>query len=495
MSDEMRRIRRQMRGPDAHEARARMLARGQEKAERVRGSVGQLPAYFGIGKRRVVLEVEEQFSEAWFAMALVLTFIGLVFHVDALLVIAAILLTIVALSWVWNRLALFGLEYRRSFSVRRAFVGETVELELSVANRKFLPLSWLRISDTFPLQLPLEELEISKRGDTNRGELNTFWSLKWYQQSSRVYHIRAARRGFFHYGPVKLETGDIFGLFRTSQRREEEQVLIVYPRVVPLTGLGLPAKEPFGDLRAPRFMFEDPIRTVGIRDYRPEDDFRRLHWKATARRQQLQTRVLEPASSHNLMVCLNVATLEQPWKGVIPELLEQAVSVAASVSLYSIEQRWPTGLLANGALPRSDQPIKILPGRSPAQITAILELLAAVTPFATAPFERLLAAESPRLPWGSTLVIISPILTPALIATLIDLKATGRRLVLLSLDDAPPPDSLEGILVYKIPRGEMTDLIIGPPIHWELSHLTPEQQQRLTIQQVGRGLRHHPGPI
>ena len=40
----------------------------------------------------------------------------------------------------------------------------------------------------------------------------------------------------------------------------------------------------------------DPLRTVGVRDYHPEDSFRHLHWKATARAQQLQVRVFEPTT-------------------------------------------------------------------------------------------------------------------------------------------------------------------------------------------------------
>ncbi len=488
MSDEMRRIRRQMSGPDAHEARANMQKQ-PERRPGFRQQIGQIPAYFGYGKRTRNMQVQEQFSDAWFALALLLTVAGLIWRLDGLLLMAGLLVTIVAVSWLWNQMAPYGLHIERHFSVRRAFVGETVELSLRVSNRKFLPLSWLRISDTFPLALPLADHPVSKRGDTNQGEFSTFWSLKWYQRITRHYRLQAAARGFYRFGPATLETGDLFGLFRTTHQWPLEDLLIVYPQIVPLSELGLPAKEPFGDLRATQFMFEDPVRTVGARDYRPEDDFRRLHWKATARRQKLQTRVLEPATSHNLIVALNVATLAQHWRGVIPEVLEQAISVAASVAYYSVQQRWPTGLLVNGALPRSDQPIKVMPGRSPGQITAILEMLAAVTPFATSPIEKLLLAESPRLPWGSTLVLVSAIITEEIAAALLDLKRMGRRLALISLDPDPLPPALRDILAYRVPLGDMPALHLSEPISGQTSVLSPQQIQQQTIRQVGKGLR------
>ena len=258
MSDDMRRIRRQIRGRDAHEARAAMLSMGTQVAAGMETRLRNIPGYFGIGRRRIDIQVEEQFSDAWFAMALLLTLTGLIFRVNALLTIAVLLVTIVAVSWVWNRLAFFGLLYGRTFSLRRAFVGETVGLKIEAANHKFLPLSWIRIADVFPTDLPLVEGAIIERRDTNQGELDTFWALRSYEKATRTFLINATRRGYYHFGPTRLETGDLFGLFRSTRRLQNEQVLVVYPKVLPLVALGLPAKEPFGDLRAPRFIFRRP---------------------------------------------------------------------------------------------------------------------------------------------------------------------------------------------------------------------------------------------
>ena len=443
-----------------------------------------LKQYFGYGARRVDTTVQEQFNSAWIAMALLITLAGLLFRIPELMMVAAILLVIVAASWLWNKLAFFGLRYERAFSERRVFMGEKVEVRISLANHKFLPLPWVTTADVFPKDLFIEDTRLLIRGDTGKGELDNFWAVKWYDKATRTYRLHATTRGFHTFGPVDMETGDGFGMFRSTRRQEGEQTLVVYPRVVPLTALGMPAKEPFGDRLAPQFMFEDPLRTVGVRDYRHEDDFRKVHWKASARRQRLQTRVLEPSNDMNLMVCLNVTTVDKTYMGVIPEHLEQVVSIAASVSYYALMQRWPTGLLANGALPHSDQSLKILPGRSPAQLTTILELLAAVTPFATAPFHRLLAEESPHLPWGATLVIISSTVPEDLAATLLDLKATGRRIVLITLDQRPVPESMAGMIVYRVPEGVMEALDLGRPDFGGEQLLTPEQLQHQAIRRI-----------
>jgi len=63
--------------------------------------------------------------------------------------------------------------------------------------------------------------------------------------------------------PATLESGDLFGLFRSLERRKQQDWLIVYPKVLPLSELGLPAKKPFGDIRSQKRIFEDGSRTVG----------------------------------------------------------------------------------------------------------------------------------------------------------------------------------------------------------------------------------------
>jgi uncharacterized protein (DUF58 family) len=418
-------------------------------AERARG---RLVSFFGSGRLVIDSDKQEQFSEAWLLLAAVLTVFGVAFRRQGLLLIALLLLTIVGVSWCWNRLSLWGVSYCRRFSERRVFCGETVEIALEVSNHKFLPLSWLRVEDTFPSDLPLEGGEVVVSAASNLGRLSTFFSPKWYERLRRRYRLHCIQRGFYSFGPVTLESGDIFGLFRSLERREEQDWLIVYPKVLALSELGLPAKEPFGDIKSEKHIFEDASRTVGVRDYQPEDSFRRIHWKATARTQRLQSRDYEPATSVKLVVCLNVATLARHWQGVIPDQLERAVSVAASIASHAIEQRWPVGVIANGALPRSDQPIKVLPGRSPAQLVRILEALAAVTPFATSTIEDMLTTESPRLPWGATLIVVTAIVTEDLEATLLRLREAGRPMALVSLAVQPPdPDRLRSIIVYHLP--------------------------------------------
>jgi uncharacterized protein (DUF58 family) len=170
----------------------------------------------------------------------------------------------------------------------------------------------------------------------------------------------------------------------------------------------------------------------------------------------------EPSQDPQMMICLNVATLSRYWQGIIPELLERAVSVAGSLAAYCIERRMPVGLVANGVLAGSDQPLRLLPGRNPDQLVNIMELLAAIQPLASNQIEKTLLQESPRLPWGATLLVVSAVVTEELLAALFELDHAGRQIVLFTLAEAPPEpiEYQTHILVYHL--GHLVDDLISP---------------------------------
>jgi uncharacterized protein (DUF58 family) len=395
-------------------------------------------------------ERRAQFNSAWFWMAGLLILIGLIAQQRALFALAACILTVIPAAWWWKRSSLRRVEYERYFDKRCGFPGETFGMTVRITNRKLLPLTWLEISDEVPMVMPLVRGALMPTHIPQIGTLNNALSLRWYERVSRRYELACTARGVYTLGPVHLKSGDIFTLFEAGETREQSDRLVVYPRIWPLDDLGLPTKEPFGERKAHRRLLEDPLRTIGIRDYHPKDSLRHIHWKATARRGELQVRVFEPAATLNLVVLLNVSTFEHNWQGVIPELFERTISVAGSIATWAVGQKYKVGLVANGCMPLSDQPIRVPPGRSPGQLAAILEALAAVTSFATLSMEELLRQESPRLPWGATLVVVTAIVTDPLAATILHLRDAGRRMALVSLADEPPPQP-DGVTIFHLP--------------------------------------------
>lgn len=393
------------------------------------------------------------FSDAWVPLAVLFIIIG--FFADrnaALLALGFALLIIVWVSTVWKNLSLVGVTYEREFNQTRVFPGEPIEFTLKVGNDKILPLTWLQFKDELPIAIE-SELEISQVTSeiTGRYTLQNTFSLYGREQTERTVILRFPKRGYYNLGPVTYESGDIFTLFTIERKHQHIDNLVVYPQIFPLDDLNLPPKEPFGDIRVFRSLFTDPIKTQGIRDYQPEDRFRDVHWKASARRGSLQTKVYDPSVGMTIAVFLNVTTMEKHWMGFDPEILERAISVAGSICNYGVQQGWAAGIYANGSVPNSDQPIRVPPSRSPDQLSHTLEALAAVTEFATGSIERMMMRESPAIPWSGTIVLVTAVVTDEIMIALVRLKEAGRRVVLLSLAQDPPPKGLGNIISYHIP--------------------------------------------
>ncbi|MBI3742618.1 MAG: DUF58 domain-containing protein [Chloroflexi bacterium] len=388
------------------------------------------------------------FNSSWLRFAALIIIIGVWLKVTALIVLAVMLLVIIPIAWAWNRVALYRVSYERALSEHRVFVGETIDLTLRVGNRKILPLAWVRIDDQFPSILPPAHKELAPSHIPLTGYLVHRAALGPFERARWNYRLACRQRGYFTLGPAHVKSGDLFGLFEQSAIIPGTDPLIVYPRLAPMQDWNLPAKDPLGDVQARARLFQDPTRARGIRDYHPEDAPKHIHWRATARRGELQVKQYDPTIDYQWMLFVNVATFAQAWQGVNPEKLERVISLAASIANYGAENKFAVGLLANGTWPDSDQRLKILPSRDPNHLRHILEALAAITSFVTTPIETLMRNESPKLAWGATLVMITSIVTDEILAEMVRLRQVGRRLALISLDEEwIPRADLEGIVV------------------------------------------------
>lgn len=379
----------------------------------------------------------------------VLFFIGVILGQIPLLLVAFLLLLVWGTTRLWERYALTRIEYRRRLSTKRAFCGEELLLELEVANRKPLPLPWVEIDDEIPEEITFLKGKTTQSHKTARVHLTSLLSLGWYHRVKRLYPIRCDQRGYFTFGPTRICSGDLFGFSRQEIEFSDIDRLIVYPRIVPLEQPALPSKQPLGDIRTKRHIFQDPILTMGIRDYHFGDSLKRIHWKTTARLGKLQTKVFEPTTSVDMGIFLDVRTVQPPGWGTVTQSLELAVMAAASIANHAMSAGYRVGLYANQRQQPIGELVRIPPSQHADQMMYILEALAQIHSSESMPIARFVSLESRNLPWGSTLVLITAVPTESLLATLLRMKRVGRRVALV-LVGGPEMPNLAGLPVYRI---------------------------------------------
>ncbi len=371
-----------------------------------------------------------------------LTFLALAIALvlrNPLLFLAGVLLLLLAIvTGLWDRYALAGVTYTRHFGEPRLFVGEETDVTVEIVNAKPLPLSWLKVEDEWPNEVKLLRGTLHYHWKPGRRLLINIVSLRFYQRIRKRYRIQAVHRGALEFGPAEISSGDMFG-FR-DQQQEVLQVdrLIVYPRVVPVAPFRLPAGYPFGDEKALRRVADDPLRISGVRAYAAGDSLRTIHWRATARRGELQTRTFDPSAAQVTGLFLDLRTLPDS-PGYVPEYLEYGISAAASLARHLLDQRHAVGLYVNGGWRGTGAlTLRLPPSRRPDHWFDILDGLARLSGLTAADFKHMLQVETPRLPFGATVLVITAVPNTDLAAVLLDVRAARHPVGLVTVGDAPP---------------------------------------------------------
>lgn len=390
----------------------------------------------------------------WLPAAVALVAAGVVAASFWLLSLGIGVLVAGAVAWAWAQLALVRIDYRRELATPRVFAGDEVELRIALVNDKPIPLAWLRVEDEVPRQVGFPDASLAPTSHPERRVLAHAVSLGPYERITWRYRLRCPRRGHYLFGPLRLTSGDIFGLYHVARAEPRPLRLVVFPRTHALAELGFPPGDPFGGRRMRQLVAPDPLRVAGVRDYRPEDSLRHVHWKAAARDpgHVLKVKVLESVSQPTLVLVVNSATFAEAWLGIDPDLQEKVITTAASIARHAAGSGYAVGLAVNGSVPGTGGLIEVPASRSVTALPAVLEGLAAITAFTRCPIESTLARASHRAPWGATLVVVSAVVGDRLGAEMLRLRRVGRRCVLVGLDPQRR-DVWPGVTTYHLNSG------------------------------------------
>lgn len=389
--------------------------------------------------------------------------LGALLFIPAISIIAVTGLVGIGLAWLSARFALSGLVYSRELRPARLFSGDEATLTIRMANRKVLPLAWADALDrihgnVIRLNADLSDsLRISGGVHTledNTYALHNHTALGPFQELERTYRVDALQRGVYSLGPATITSGDPFGLFERHMEVGGRVELVVYPRVFNLDDIAFPFREAIGSMVTRRALVEDPILIAGAREYHPDDPLRRIHWKATARTGDLQVRVADPSTTAQLMVVLNLNTAQQMWEGVDPDRMEMTISAAASLASWALPHDYPTGLRSNGMMVGAENTPRLAPSAHPSQSVRILEHLARLSFSGRYSAEYILADETRRMGAGTTMVFVTPLLTPPMVSVLTSRKLQGRVTVLYCGRHAAP--LIRGVPVHLVHMPENT---------------------------------------
>lgn len=235
-----------------------------------------------------------------------------------------ILLPLLSLAFAWR--AERTLEVSRTLSPDRVPAGDTTTAGLRIAGGSLL--GSLRIADTVP----------DAAGASDRYPPR-FTVHRLGRRGARVaYPLRPQVRGDYRVGPLRGRATDPLGLAEFSRDLLEADRLLVLPRVVALTGRPVVASTAVGRAADGGSRQGAGRPDVLIRPYQQGDEMRRVHWRSSARRDELMVRLDERPDPTGVTVLLDRRDGAHRGHGAASSL-EYAVSLAASVCVYLLGRR------------------------------------------------------------------------------------------------------------------------------------------------------------
>lgn len=192
-----------------------------------------------------------------------------------------------------------------------------------------------------------------------------------------IYHTTPTERGDFRFGHLHFRGLSLLGLSYWQQTVRADQQVAVYPNMAELARYEQLARS--GRLSQAGYR---PYRRLGLgtefeslRDYLPDDEYRSIDWKATARRRRPITRQYEAERSQSLMLMIDSGRMMAGTAGQMSKL-DYAVNAALMLAHVAAERDDRVGLLAFADSVQQFLP----PGKGQAQVGRLAEALYALEP-------------------------------------------------------------------------------------------------------------------
>jgi uncharacterized protein (DUF58 family) len=197
----------------------------------------------------------------------------------------------------------------------------------------------------------------------------------------------ARRRGIVRLDAIDVSTTFPMGFIRRTKRLHVPQDMIVYPRIGMLNRhLALEYRESVesGAMTSNRRGGNDEF--YGVREYRPGDNVRVIHWRSTARTGRTMIRELAANAPPQLIVVLNLRAWRErggreraAWRereGSL-ERVERAIELAAALVCYGLFENFAVGLAVAGLAEAGAPPAPRMGREARARL---LEQLAVIDP-------------------------------------------------------------------------------------------------------------------
>jgi uncharacterized protein (DUF58 family) len=235
-------------------------------------------------------------------------------------------------------------------------VGDELEELMAFENRSVLPVIWAEFADrsTAP-GYSISGVRIVGSRKTEQ------WRL----------HTSCSQRGVYSLGPWDVRLGDPFGIFEAQQTYRQQTEIVVYPPLAALPPEIAQQRRAIGDrapLRQP--ISAETINAMSTRPYVMGDALQRVHWRTSAKYDDLFVKVFEPEASATMWLIPDLDATVQLGEGA-DSSLEKLIILTATIAARLLDQHLAVGMILDATHSHT-----VLPQAGSAHLWTILRALA-----------------------------------------------------------------------------------------------------------------------
>lgn len=242
------------------------------------------------------------------------------------------------------------------------FEGNETELTEVLTNNKILPLPWVHL-----------KFQIFRNGKTDNLFRSDIFNILFHQQITRKSKIRFNKRGVYQIKQLDLLSYDLFITVKFVKQLKNHAQITVYPSTVEKETYDVPYEKMMGLLATKRYTMEDPFLFKGIRDYQPQDSFKSINFKASAKGGKWLVNTHEYTVDQTVHVMLFT---DQNGNYYEEDVYEAGLRLAAAMVSRFERDGVPTSFYSNGLDSIDQQEPSLGAGCSESHIDSVLELLA-----------------------------------------------------------------------------------------------------------------------
>ena len=221
---------------------------------------------------------------------------------------------------------------------------EAFQITSIITNRRKTAVNYLRVSELFPSKIKLYgEARLDSKSEVPGCAISSnVMFLPPKKSVERTAQASLPARGRYMFHGAYLIEGDFLGFRETTKTQSLYREAIVLPRPYESSALEKLLGGFMGDYSVRRFIFEDPILTLGYREYTGREPMKSISWTQSAKLGKLMVRNYDYTTEPTIAVILNMELYSSGFHALTKaqaQMLERALSITRTVCEHLNDRR------------------------------------------------------------------------------------------------------------------------------------------------------------